>query len=400
MKIAIVHTRYRERGGEDIAFEAETELLRRFGHEVETIVFDNAELARRPVVHGAAATIWNRQAAHRVRRTLTAIRPDVVHTHNTFPAASPAVFAAARSYPQVHTLHNYRWACVAATLQRGGVTCELCLGRSPWAGVVHACYGGSRPASAVVATTLWWHRQRGTLRHVDRFIALTEFARSKLVAAGLPADRMVVEPNFTANGLPRSSKPHEPYALFVGRLVRDKGVQVLADAWHRGDLPRLVVVGDGPQRASLEGIDGVTVLGTQPTEAVRQHLAAAHVLLMPSLSYEGLPLALIEAYAAGLPVIASDMGSLSEHVEPGLTGWCVPPGSADALAATVKTAFGMSDEDWSAMSSACLTRHQERYGAAGHHDRLVRIYRDAIEAAGQRIGGAGPSLRATSDAPP
>lgn len=380
MRIAVIHTRYRRRGGEEVVAETESRLLQQHGHEVIEIGFDNASFARHGALRVAAGTVWNRAAHHRVREVLTAVRPDVVHVHNTFPAASPAVFAAARDLPLVHTLHNYRWLCPAATLLRAGRPCEVCVGRLPVPGVIHACYGGDRRASAVVAAMLVAHRLRRTLDHVDRFIALTEFARGKFVQAGFPTERVVVKPNSAPVGPPRTPSDEPPFALFVGRLSEEKGVRVLADAWRGGGLPPLEVIGDGPARDLLEGVPGVRLVGSKTREQVRGRMASATALVMPSIWYEPLGMVVLEAFAAGLPVVASDIGGLTELVDDGVTGWRVPPGRPAELAAAVRGAFALSPAEWHARSAAAVACHGERFGPEANVAALLAVYREAAAA--------------------
>ena len=380
MKVMVVHARYRQRGGEDAAVDAEMALLAGDGHHVIPVLFDNREFAKVSSIGAATGTIWNSGAAQTVRDAIRENRPDVVHVHNTFPAASPAVFKAVGALPLVHTIHNYRWICPAATLLRDGVPCRACVGRLPWRGVWHACYGGGRAASAVVATALSLHRAMGTLNHVDRFIALTDFARKTLVEGGLAAERIVIKPNFTARGQSPNTGGRESYVLFVGRLSEEKGIAVLAEAWRRhADLPPLEVVGDGPMRQLLEGVPNVRLLGVASPDAVRRRMELARLLVVPSIWYEGLPLVVVEAYAAGLPIIGSDLGGLTELIHDGETGWLVPPGEPDALASAIRR--GIDPLVWSAMSRAAHARYLAQYTPEANLAMLLEIYAEAAKAA-------------------
>lgn len=376
MKIVVVHTRYRERGGEDVMVEAEIDLLRVGGHEVVPVLFDNAEFARGSHLRTARGTLWNDRSALRLRSVLEHERPDVVHVHNTFPAASPAVFWEARDYPVVHTLHNYRWTCVSANLLRDGRPCEDCVGTHPWRGALHGCFHGSYPGSLVVAAMLAHHRRRRTLDHVDRFITVTSFAREKMIEAGLPPDRIAVKPNFTTSApRPVERADDDPFVLYVGRLSPEKGIDSLATAWRKYDLPRLEVIGEGAAGAVLEGVPNVQRLGALPLERVRERMAAARLLVMPSIWYETFGLVAVEAYSVGLPVIASDIGALAEVVEEGRTGWRVPPGDPEALARAVRR--GITDPEWDRVSSEALRVHAERYTPEVNLPLLEAIYREA-----------------------
>jgi hypothetical protein len=164
-RVLQVHTRYRQAGGEDRAVEAERVLLDAAGLEVHQVIFDNAEMQESNSLIGdlrlGASAVWSHSAAARVASAIREFRPQVVHVHNTFAAASPSVYRAASALrlPVVVTLHNYRMVCPAATLFRGGHPCTDCVGMpAPLPAVVHACVRGSRLQSAVAAATLTTHR--------------------------------------------------------------------------------------------------------------------------------------------------------------------------------------------------------------------------------------------------
>ena len=185
-----------------------------------------------------------------LRDVLRRERPAVMHCTNTFPLLSPSAYYAARAegVPVVQSLRNYRLACLNSSLMRNDRICETCLRRSvPWPGVLHACYRDSYLASATVAAMLVVHRARGTWRNqVACFYTPSEFARTKLLEAGLPADRLFVKPNFVHPD-PGPGSGNGGYALFAGRLFPGKGLELLLDAWRRLKDPiPLRIVGEGP----------------------------------------------------------------------------------------------------------------------------------------------------------
>src|SRR5204862_7688725 len=251
MKILIAHNSYQEPGGEDVVFEQETALLRNRGHDVITYVRSNAEISTSSLIGKAgvlAATVWSSESHTQILELLQREQPDVLHVHNTFPLISPSVFEACNEsgVPVVQTLHNYRLLCPQANLYRDGAACEECVTGSLWSAVRHGCYRQSRIGTAAVATMLAYNRRRGTWTElVDSHIALTEFARTKLIEGALPDDKVTVKPNFVDPD-PGVRKEIGNYALFVGRLAKEKGLGTLLEAWQnlRCDLP-LWVVGDG-----------------------------------------------------------------------------------------------------------------------------------------------------------
>lgn len=377
----MVHERYQQGGGEDVVAAAEASLLREHGHEVTELGEDNRDIPStvglRSGLGLAARTVWSSEGYRRVRRAVRATRPDVVHVHNTFPLLSPAVHVAARreGVPTIQTLHNYRLICPVASLFRQGAPCEDCVGKAiPWPGVVHACYRDSRPATLAVAAMLAAHRARGTWsRDVSLYVALTAFARDRLVAGGLPGDRVVVKPNFLGESPRAATGPGNGF-LYVGRLTEEKGVPTLLAAWSRLSRPISGrVVGDGPLSSAIDWPDGLRWLGARPREAVFDEMAAARAVVVPSLWYEAFPMTVVEAFAHHRPVIASGIGSLSEIVEDGVTGLLVRPGDPDDLARALTWADDHPDA-MARMGATAGERFEALYSRTAAYRQLLDVY--------------------------
>ncbi len=344
MNVLQLHASYRQPAGEDTVVDAEAALLRAGGHEVVQHLAPNPAGAV-PSVGLLAQAPWNISSSRTVAHLLREVRPDIVHVHNTWFALSASVFAPLRraGVPVVMTLHNYRWGCIGRDLYRDGATCTDCLGRSPLPGVVHGCYRGSRLLSALSAAGMAVHRRRTLPRSVHRYIAPTDFAAGLLVRAGVERHRLVVKPHFTPDPGPRrqvSSASRD--LLYVGRLAPGKGVEELLAAWGRRAAPpggglRLVLVGDGPLRAELERSvpAGVELVGWEDHGAVLERMLGARALVFPSTWYEPFGMVLIEALAAGLPVIGFDVAAVRAIVQPVQPTVLVPVGDVDGLAEAI-----------------------------------------------------------------
>ena len=362
---------------------AEKRLLEESGVEVEQVIFDNADMRESESLAGdlrlAASAIWSRSAERRVRAALKAHRPQVMHVHNTFSAASPSVYAAAASLgvPVVQTLHNYRPICPAATAFRDGFPCTDCVGRSvPWPSVVHACIRGSRPQSLVVAATITVHRARGTFRRgIAAYLALTEFQRQLMIDGGLPEGRIRVVPNFLEPD-PQSAGHSRAGLIFVGRLAPEKGIPVLLKAASL--LPGIVsIAGTGPLVGSAEQADAageLTYLGSLAPAVVVERLGRAIAVVVPSIWFEGFPLVVIEAFATGTPVIASRIGSLAELIEDGVTGLLVEPDNARHLAHRMRWAQDHPGE-MREMGVNARDAYEARFRGATHLAALLEAYR-------------------------
>ena len=386
MRILVIHSRYLSGSvsGENRVVEDEVELLRGGGHDVVTWTPSVTESGL-GLVRRAADAVWSRSAVDHVRSLVRDHRPDVVHCHNLFPALSPAVLRAVDSTPLVMTLHNYRLLCLPSTFLRDGHVCESCLGHAPWRGVVHGCYRDSMPASAAIATALAVHRKADTFSRPDLYLAVSEFVRQKHIAAGFDAGRIQVKPNFTWPS-PLREGPGD-YFLFLGRLTSEKGAQTVIDATRGLGAARLVVVGDGPDRDALHTLahPAVEFRGAVDGADVPEIVRRARALLVPSTWYEGAPRSIIEAYAAGVPVIASAIGGLPELVEDGLTGLLVAGNQPDEWARAMAR---LGDDDEAIrMGIEAHRLWEKRFGPDEGLRNLEEAYRavaDAKEQAGVR----------------
>lgn len=377
-RILVVHNGYLHRGGEDAVVESEIALLRTNGHAVETYFRSNEDVAGMSSPALAMQTLWSGRTPRDLTEIIHRFRPDVIHAHNTFPLISPALYWAAEKagVPVVQTLHNFRLMCLNALFLREGRVCEDCLGHLPWRGVVRACYRESHAASAVLAGMLTLHRGLGTYRNkVARYIALNEFCRGKFIEGGLLAERVVVKPNFVDFAAPESA----PRAglLFVGRLSVEKGVATLARAMALLPDARLRVAGDGPEAALLNDAVGVTRLGNQPGEAVRQEMSRAAALVLPSIWYENFPRTIVEAFACGLPVIASRIGALADIVRDGETGLLFEPGNPHDLAD--KMAWVQAHpEQMAAMGRKARAQYEAEFSGEVNYRCLMEIYNGVL----------------------
>lgn len=375
------HNFYRSPGGEDRVFASEAALLKAHAHSLCLHERHNTHL-RSPSVAAFTAT-WNVETYREIR---TAARSrQVAHFHNTFPLLSPSVYyaAAAAGCAIVQTLHNFRLICPGSLLARDCAPCEDCVASGTLLPAIkHACYRNSRAATAAVVTMLSLHRAAGTYTNmVDAYIALSQFARQKFVAGGLPSERLFVKPNFVDPD-PGAGRGTGGYALYAGRLSREKGVATLAEAWRRLNHIPLRVAGDGPLR-NAPWPAGVTTFGGLPHNSTLALLREAAMLVFPSTCYECCPMAILESLACGTPVIASNLGSIPEFVRHGYNGLLFRPGDPQDLARQVRWAFE-HPEELRVMRANARREFEEKYTAERNYKMLMAIYEQAIENAHRR----------------
>ncbi len=385
MRVLIAHNGYQQRGGEDSVVDAEINLLRSHGHAVEVYGQHNDEITAMPNLLLARQTLWSSRTTEDIAELISNFKPDVIHVHNTFPLISPSIYwaAAKASIPVVQTLHNFRLLCPQAMFLREGRVCEDCLGNVPWRGVVHGCYRDSKAQTAVLAGMVTLHRAIGTWRNkVTRYIALNEFCRRKFIEGGLPEKLIVVKPNFIE--FPAQSEALRQGFLFVGRLSAEKGIDVLVNAVRKLSNVSVRIAGTGPEAALLEGTVGLQALGDLPSEAVHLEMSQSNALILPSIWYENFPRTLVEAFACGLPVIASRIGALAELIEEGVTGLLFEPGNADDLAIKMQWAQ-QNPTQMLQMGLNARKLYEAKYTADRNYEQLIAIYRDAITELGNEL---------------
>jgi glycosyltransferase involved in cell wall biosynthesis len=385
LRILLVHNRYQMAGGEDRVLEAEAVLLQKNGHEVIIYSDSNERIADMGKLKAASETIWSRESYRRVYAKIREHGIQLCHFHNTFPLISPSAYYAAShaGVPVVQTLHNYRILCPGSLLMRDGHVCEECVNRTVvWPGAIHRCYRRSYLASATAAVAISTHNLLNTWsRKVNRYIALGEFGRQKFIQGGLPAQRIAVKPNFVDPD-PGYGTGDGGYALFVGRLSPEKGILTLLEAWRNNpEFPVLRIAGTGPLAALVESATSsnprVEWLGETSREQTLNEMRHARFLICPSIWYECFALVVVEAFACGLPVIASSLGALPELIQPQRNGLLFTPASAQDLAAQVRWAL-LNEHRIDEMRPNARREYETRYTAPKNYQMLASIYDQAL----------------------
>lgn len=392
MNILLAHNYYQQPGGEDTCFVAETQLLRDNGHNVTHYIEDNNNVSNFNYLSLSTKSIWNKNSYNKIKDIIKNNNIEVAHFHNTLPLISPAAYYAARSAGAavVQTLHNYRLVCPSGIMTRNNQVCADCAGKTvAWPAIVHACYRGDRVASTVVTTMLAAHKALGTWhRKVDAFIAITEFARQRLIDGGVSEHLITVKPNFVDPD-PGVSAQSDGYALFLGRLTPEKGIETMLSAWETlsPGMP-LKVVGDGPLRDTVEKAaarnPAIEFVGRVEREQVFALLEKCAFLVFPSEWFETFGLVAIEAFAKGKPVVASRLGAMAEIIEDHHTGLHFEPGDVQDLAEKVQWAADHSDA-MQAYGQNARNTYLEKFSAKKNYAELMAIY----ETARRRLAASG-----------
>jgi glycosyltransferase involved in cell wall biosynthesis len=386
MRVAMLHNRYRsgQPSGENTVVDQTADLLRSSGHAVDLYALHSdhiAHMGRKDRALLPFRSVWSFRSERDLTFRLHESRPDIVHVHNTFPLWSPSVLRSASraGLPVVATLHNFRLMCANGVLQRDGGPCESCVGKIPWRGAVHGCYRESTVQSLPLVAGITVHQALHTWqRYVTTLIAPSEFVRSRYVAGGFDPEQIVVK----SHAVPFSGRVREGAGepvVFLGRLTEEKGFADLLQAWD-ASLGQLVVVGDGPLREAADARaaadPSVRVLGALPWAESMEIVRTARAVVVPARSYETFGLVVVEAYAHGVPVVASRIGALAELVDDGETGALSEPGDPESLRKALRL---LTDP---VTSIACGERarqvYLERFTPERDLAATERIYADAI----------------------
>lgn len=384
MKIVIIHNLYRQSGGEDVVVQSESKLLKDKGHDVELYLADNRDLSEGLLskIKTAWNVAWSNHQKLNLQKFLQKHKPDIVHVHNFFPLLTPSIFSVCRELglPVVHTLHNYRLICPSALLMIDGKIYEKSIKKSAYWTVLKKVYRNSILGTLAVARMVEYHKKRGTWRNeVDQFIALTQFAKSKFAEAGFPSHKISVKPNFMSDPFIGKFNHFEKRhgALFVGRISLEKGIGTLEKAWADLNYP-LSIAGDGPLCKEFDQNNSAIIkLGRLSPSEINKQMRRSVILVMPSECYETFGLVIIEAFANGLPVLASKLGAMAELVEDKYTGLHFEPGNSRDLS---KKARWMIEHPQDCMRMGLNARkvYEEKYTPEANYRQLIDIYQHTI----------------------
>ncbi len=390
MRILIIHNKYQQAGGEDAVVQAEYDLLRT-RHDVQRLIFDNDAVSGLAAQASMAKGLFdNPEASSKVLSAIQEFKPDIVHVHNVWYAAGPSILRTvhAAGVPLVQTLHNYRQVCLNGMLTLEGKTCTRCLSLTlALPGILNRCNKGSYLTSATVAGALAWHRKRGTFTLPNKIICLTEHQHQLMLASGIGfgPDQLVLKPNFAEDPYLALKAEQEPerqdFLLFAGRLTAEKGAHLLpllADAGYR-----ILVAGTGDLEQSLRqhaaSNPNLVMLGWQTEAQVTELMLQARALLLLSTWHEGLPVVLVKAFGAGLPILTAKNPNLSTLVTDGYNGICVDTNQPNEVLSGA--ARIMQSHLWKGMSDAARQTYLDLYTPAKNLMQLEQIYAEATQQA-------------------
>lgn len=330
----------------------------------------------------AAHAIYSPGAKARMSECLKDFVPDIAHVRGIYHHLSPSILweLKRQRVPVLYHVNDFKMLCPAYNFVAHGAACEACASGHYYRAVIENCYTGGRWRATVLAAEAYVHRWLRTYaRCVDLFLAPSEFVRQRLSEAGFPAERIEVLPHLQS--VPEESEllPDQGYVLYFGRLSPEKGLDELLQAMKQLPYVPLFIAGDGPERARLEALvrhldlKQVFFTGSLEGSKLDRLVAGCRFSIFPSRAYETLGKSILESYAWGRPVVATDLGSRRELIEHGFTGVLYAPGDIDQLAGTIGYLFkhpGLTQE----MGALARRRLREKHDPEKYMDALLGIY--------------------------
>lgn len=380
--VLIVHNYYQLPGGEDTVAANEKALLEEHGHKVVMYTRSNNEMRKFNLLQKLLlpfAAIFNIRTYREIKGIIQEEKIDIVHVHNTLTMVSPAVYYAAvhMNIPVVQTVHNFRLLCPGATFFRDGHVCEDCVTKGLGCAIKNKCYRDSRLQTFVCVANTKIHRMTGIYKKIN-YICLTEFNKEKLLQLKqIAREKVFVKPNFTDNKreiIPCEKRKNQ--YVFVGRLEKLKGVDILLEAWKLmpRPAPGLILCGTGPMEewcreyAEENNLDSIKIHGFVCHEEVMGIIAESKALIFPTQCYEGFPMTIAESYSCGTPVLGSDIGNTADLIQDGETGYRFRHDSVRDLYHKILELDGRD------MVDSCSRHYKGKYDKIKNYEGLSEIY--------------------------
>ena len=388
MHVLLAHEYYRNRGGEDSAFEARRDVLRAGGLRVTEYVrhaeeIENGGLARKSTLPLRAMWAWDTK--REFAQLLRDARPDVVHFSNTFPLISPSAYFACREagVPVVQQLENARLVCPQGSFVRDGKACFDCCGRFPWPGILHRCYRQSSAQTAIVSGMIGVHRMLHTWNEkVDAYIFSAEFYRRWFVDIGLPQERIHCCPLIVPDPGARTPSATGDYALYVGWLAPEWDILTLLEVWKRLDIPlkiRASGVLEPEVRRAAAANPKIELVPRLSYQEKNNLIRGARFLIWPAIGeLENCGVAAIEALGCGVPVLAPKTAVAGERIVDGRTGIFFAPNDPADLARQVRWAWE-HPEQMAEMGRNARQEYESRFSPDQFLKRLLPIYQTLID---------------------
>ncbi|HEX8816767.1 MAG TPA: glycosyltransferase family 4 protein [Terriglobales bacterium] len=330
----------------------------------------------------AGHAVYSTQARRCLRQMIAAFRPDLAHVRNIYHHLSPSILweLKQQNIPVIYHLNDFKLLCPSYNLVADGRSCEACRGGRFRNAVTQNCYAGGRAAAAILALEAYTHRWLNTYKEcVDRFVAPSQFVKQKLSEHGLPEEKITVIPHFQRVHGPITPPPAQGPILYFGRLSREKGLDGLVHAMQHVPHLQLQIAGDGPERPQLDSLiatlrlTNIQFLGHLAGNDLQRAICNSRFTVMPSLAYETFGKSIVESFACGRAVVASDLGSRRELIRPGENGLLFEPNNEKQIAETIS--FLAESPRLAEMMGVNGRKLVEEHHSPGqHYQAMIQLY--------------------------
>jgi len=368
MKILQIHNKYIYYGGEDTVVDEEAVLLKKNNNQVFQLFRDNKKeiITFSDKIKALINLPYSKNSINIINEKLLEIEhPDIVHIHNIFPLWTYSILEALnkKNIPIVMTLHNYRLVWDKLNLFDKKIF----------------LYGGYKnSAIKTFFISRLMNNKKKLLNHIDKFIALTEFAKQEYIEAGIPQEKLVIKPNFLSKKKVEIKKIEEKDgAIFASRLSKEKGILTLINAWEDIQL-KIKIFGDGPLLDGLkEENSNIKFFGNLSRDLIIDEIKKAKFLIFPSEWYECMPMTILEAFREGTLVLASNIGSIKSIIKDKHNGVLFNSGDHNDIRKKVEWVLN-NPEKCNKIVENALNDFNEKYTNEINYQKLTEIYKDII----------------------
>ena len=393
MRILLVNKFWYQHGGSERVAFLTKKILEKAGHEVKIFGMKNPKnefsneyfsdyvdyktmRGWKRVVAGLKA-IYNFEAKHKFEKLVKDFRPDVIHFHNIYHQLSFSLLDVGKKYkvPMVMTLHDYKMISPNYMMFHHGKIDESCVMGHYYRCLFNNCMENIG-FSYIATKEALFRKFRKYQSFINLYISPSRFLKDKFVSAGWNEKKLVVIPNPLESSGDLSTKDGD-YVVFVGRLAKEKGIDVLLRAAEKTPEIKYKIVGDGPEYSSLSSKrpQNVEFIGFLENQKAKKMIADSRLVVAPSIWYENCPLSILEAKALGKIVIASRIGGIPELLPEELL---FTPGKADDLAEKIKHYYNLTEDKRLAFgeklrSEVKIVNSEEKY-----YQSLLNVYEQTL----------------------
>ena len=317
----------------------------------DSVYYENIKKTPRSIYKTLQGAFYNKETAKKIKKLIKDEKPKVLYALQVINTLSPSIFKTAKKQglKVIHRISDFNMICPKSDFLRNDEICELCLNGDLSQGIKHKCYHNSKLASIIRCKSMQYHRKHHLYDYVDYFVVPTKFTRNKLIEGGFPQEKIITIPTFVDSKAIVPDYTNDKYFLFLARLSPEKGAKYAVEAMAQlKELGvKLKITGtltekdeeimDSIKRNRLE--DSIEFVGFKQGQELANLISKSIAVLCPAIWYENMPNTVLEAYAYGKPVIASNIGCFPELIENEKTGLLFTPKDFSELAEKMKDLY-------------------------------------------------------------